>query len=71
MTHQELLSKIQSGELPPAGIIRRSNGAKDVKVTTVHNGQTVEVPDITIDVALQEPPVTENEDTPESHEESN
>jgi len=46
MTNEELFQKIQSGELPPAGIIRRTGAAKNIIVTTVVNGETVAVPDI-------------------------
>lgn len=55
MTTDELLDKIQSGELPKAGIIRRSGAAKHITVTTVVDGQTVEVPDIDLDEIADAP----------------
>lgn len=60
MTYEELLTKIQSGELPSAGIIRRSAGAKDVIVTTQHNGETVVIPDVSMG---EEEPTTPEETT--------
>lgn len=46
MDNQELLEKIQSGELPTMGILRRSGAAKKIRVTTVVDGEVVEVSDV-------------------------
>jgi hypothetical protein len=53
MTPEELFAKIQSGELPRAGILRRSGAAKGLVITTQHNGQTVEVPDIELEAGAE------------------
>jgi hypothetical protein len=49
MTNQELLEKIQNGELPKTGIIRRTGAAQHIVVTTQIDGETVVVPDIELE----------------------
>lgn len=48
MNTEELLLKIEAGELPKAGIIRRMGSAKHIVVTTQVDGKTVVVPDVEI-----------------------
>lgn len=48
MTKQELLQKYKDGELPRAGIFRRTGAGKHVQVTTTINGKREIVPDINL-----------------------
>ena len=49
MTKQELMEKMKNGELPKAGIFRRTGAGKHVQVTTTINGKREIVPDINLE----------------------
>lgn len=59
MTYEEILEKVQSGELPTHGIIRRTGSAANIRVTTVVDGETVEVPVVNLEESPVEEEVTE------------